>query len=108
MDTHFLVNGTFVAGEGPVQDVLDPATGSVIANVAEADERQVASAVEAAANAFESWSATVPKERASLLLQLADRIEADAETYAALESLNCGKPYTTFMDDEIPAIADAF
>jgi aminobutyraldehyde dehydrogenase len=108
MDTHFLVNGTFVAGEGPVQDVLDPATGGVIATVAEADERQVASAVEAAANAFESWSATVPKERAALLLRAADRIEADAEAYATLESLNCGKPYASVMDDEIPTVADVF
>ena len=43
-----------------------------------------------------------------MLLKLADAIEAQAETFARLESLNCGKPYARALGDEIPAVADCF
>lgn len=108
MNTKLLIDGKFVAGQGEKQDVLDPATGKVIASLGEASEEQIAAAVEAAAKAFDTWSATVPKDRATLLLKLADGIEAEATDYAKLESLNCGKPYSAVLNDEIPAIADVF
>ncbi len=44
----------------------------------------------------------------TLLLKLADRIEADGAAFAELESQNCGKPLAAALDDEIPAIADVF
>ena len=50
----------------------------------------------------------MPKDRATLLLKLADRIEADGAAIAALESQNCGKPLAAVLGDEIPAIADVF
>ena len=40
----------------------------------------------------QTWSRTTPAERSALLLKLADAIERDAEAFAALEALNCGKP----------------
>lgn len=43
-----------------------------------------------------------------MLLKLADAIEAQAETFANLESMNCGKPYLAALNDEIPAVADVF
>src|ERR1700744_2405958 len=43
-----------------------------------------------------------------MLLKLADLIERDAEAYADLEALNCGKPRHLVLADEIPAIADCF
>jgi aminobutyraldehyde dehydrogenase len=106
MDTRLLINGRFVAGDGSQESVLDPATGEVIATVAEASEEQVSRAVEAAVAAFPAWSATVPKDRAALLLKVADRLEAQAPVYAELESRNCGKPYLAVLNDEIPAIVD--
>lgn len=108
MNTKLLIDGKFVAGQGEKQEVLDPATGKVIASLGEASEEQIVAAVEAAAGAFAAWSATVPKDRAALLLKLADAIEAEAAEYAKLESLNCGKPYSAVLNDEIPAIADVF
>lgn len=108
MNTKLLINGKFVAGQGSKENVLDPATGKTLVAIAEASEAQIASAVEAAAGAFPSWSATVPKDRAALLLKVADRIEAEAAEYASLESQNCGKPYNAVLNDEIPAIADVF
>ncbi len=108
MQTKLLINGTLVAGEGKVEAVLNPATGKVLAKVPEASRGQVNAAVAAADAAFDGWSRTPPKDRATLLLKLADRIEADGEAYAKLESLNCGKPYAAALSDEIPAIADVF
>jgi aminobutyraldehyde dehydrogenase len=108
MQTQLLINGKLVAGKGESQRVLDPATGATITSVAEASPAQIKSAVAAAATAFASWSATVPKDRAALLLKLADRIESDAAQIAALESQNCGKPLAAVLGDEIPAIADVF
>ena len=74
----------------------------------EASEAQVDAAVRAADAAFDSWSQTSPKDRSSLLLKLADTIDAHAEELARLESNNCGKPYSAALNDELPAIADVF
>jgi aminobutyraldehyde dehydrogenase len=86
--------------------IVNPRTGALIAEVAEASLTQVDEAVEAAALAFDRWSRTTPAERSLLLLKLADRIEADAEAYADLEALNCGKPRHLVLRDEIPAVVD--
>ncbi len=108
MQTKLLINGQLVAGEGASQAVLNPAQGSVLVNINEASPAQVDAAVLAADAAFDSWSQTVPKDRAQLLLQLADAIDANAETLARLESDNCGKPYSAALNDELPAVADVF
>jgi len=108
MNTKLLVNGKLVKGKGDELGVLDPATGKVIAQVAEASGEQITAAVQAAAKAFPGWAATVPKDRSTLLLKLADRIEAEAREFASLESQNCGKPLAAALNDEIPAIADVF
>ena len=108
MNTKLLVNGKLVKGKGDELGVLDPATGKVIAQVAEASEEQITAAVKAAAKAFTGWAQTVPKDRGALLMKLADRIEAEAMEFARLESQNCGKPLNAALNDEIPAIADVF
>jgi aminobutyraldehyde dehydrogenase len=108
MQTQLLIGGRLLAGEGPVDQVLDAATGAAMASVAAASAAQVDAAVAAAERAGEGWAQTVPKDRAALLLKIADRIEAQAQDYAALESHNTGKPLPAMLNDEIPAIADVF
>jgi len=108
MQTQLLINGQFVAGEGDVEAVLNPASGEAIAQVAEASLAQVQAAVAAAEAAFAAWGRTTPKDRSTALLRLADAIEARATEFAQLESLNCGKPYLFALNDEIPAVADVF
>jgi aminobutyraldehyde dehydrogenase len=108
MQTNLLIGGRLIAGEGQLEKILDAATGARIAEVPEASTAQVAAAVAAAERAFEGWSQTTPKDRAALLLKIADRIEADSAQYAALESQNTGKPLTAALNDEIPAVADVF
>lgn len=106
--TELFIDGQFVVGEGEAERVLNPATGDVIASVPEASFDQIHRAVLGANRAFEGWSDTTPGERSRLLLKIADAIEANAEAFARLESLNCGKPYVRALEDEIPAIADCF
>jgi aminobutyraldehyde dehydrogenase len=101
-----LIDGELVTGHGPEEPILDPATGRTIARVKEASPEQVDRAVAAAVRAFGPWSRTTPQERSLLLLKLADRLEADGGEYAALESLNCGKPRARVLPDELPAIVD--
>ncbi|MGD0492377.1 MAG: gamma-aminobutyraldehyde dehydrogenase [Steroidobacteraceae bacterium] len=108
MQTKLLINGTLVAGGGDSERVLDPATGKCIAEVPEATAAQVDAAVASAETAGAAWARTVPKDRAALLLRLADRIEADGQQFAKLESDNTGKPLAAALNDEIPAIADVF
>ena len=106
--TELFIDGQFVAGEGEAERVLNPTTGEIIASVPEASYEQIHRAVLGANRAFESWSDTTPGERSRLLLKIADAIEAHAEAFARLESLNCGKPYVRALEDEIPAIVDCF
>jgi aminobutyraldehyde dehydrogenase len=108
MQTKLLINGTLATGGGSVERVLDPASGECIAEVPEASRSQVDAAVAAAEAAGAGWAQTSPKDRAALLLHLADRIEADAAAYAKLESDNTGKPLAAALNDELPAIADVF
>jgi len=108
MQTQMLINGRLEAGTGESLAVYDPATGAEIARIAEAGPEQVARAVRAAEAAFAGWARTTPKDRATVLLQIADRVEAHAEELARLESRNCGKPFAAALNDEIPAIADVF
>jgi aminobutyraldehyde dehydrogenase len=108
MQTQLLIAGHLVTGEGAAEAVLDAATGGQIATVPEASPGQIEAAVSAAEKAFPGWARTPPKERSTLLLRIAERIEADAAEYAALESRNTGKPLSAVLSDELPAIADVF
>jgi len=108
MQTQLLIAGKLVAGEGAAEQVVNAASGERIATVPEASVAQVQAAVAAAERAFGGWARTAPKDRAALLLRIADAIDADAAAYAALESRNTGKPLAAALNDEMPAIADVF
>ncbi|AZI87626.1 aminobutyraldehyde dehydrogenase [Kosakonia sp. CCTCC M2018092] len=108
MQHQLFINGELVNGEGEEQAVYNPATGEVLLSIAEASHAQVDAAVEAADRAFIEWGQTTPKARADALLQLAQVIEDNAEMFARLESLNCGKPLHCVLNDELPAVVDVF
>lgn len=108
MQTKLFIGGQFVNGEGADEEILNPATGELIGKIPSASKSQIDTAVAAASKAFLSWGRTTPAERSLMLLKLADRIEAEAESFARLESQNCGKPYQAVLGDEIPAVVDCF
>ena len=97
----------YIAGEhtaaldGTTEAVINPADGETIGTVPMGGAADVDRAVAAAEAAFAGWASTTPGERAGLLLKLADRLEAHAEEFARLESLNVGKPITVARG-EIP------
>jgi len=86
-------------------EVLNPATGEVIAEVPSGTQADVDRAVEAAKKALPEWLETTPGERQEALLKLAAVIEDNAEELAEIESRNVGKPLS-YARDEMPVSAD--
>jgi 1-pyrroline dehydrogenase len=100
------VGGEWVdAVEGETMEVLNPATGEVVAEVPRGSEADVERAVEAAKKALPAWLEKTPKDRMELLLKLADLIDEHAEELTQLESQNVGKPMA-IARDEMPFSAD--
>ena len=108
MQTQMLIGSSFVAGTETAETILNPKTEETIIELPEAAPDQVHWAVNSASRAFKTWSRTTPAERSALILKLADRIEAEAEDFATLEALNCGKPRHAVLRDEMPAVVDCF
>jgi 1-pyrroline dehydrogenase len=101
-----LVGGELVDGvDGASRDVLNPATGAVIATVPEGTQADVERAVTAAQAARIAWRDTTPGARMELMLALADTVDRHADELAALESLNVGKPMS-LAREELPICAD--
>jgi aldehyde dehydrogenase (NAD+) len=93
------VSGADVTAQGESIPVEDPASRTVIAQVAEATGDDVAQAVDSAAAAFASWSATSGPERGRVLWRIAEAIRTDAERLARLETLDTGKPVSQARSD---------
>ena len=72
--------------------VVEPATAEVMAEVPSASAEETDAAVAKAKEAFPSWRAVAPPDRAALMRDLADAIEAKLEDLAILEARNAGKP----------------
>src|SRR5437660_8488436 len=103
-----LIGGEWVpSAGGETQDVLNPATGGVIAVVPKGTEEDVDRAVAAARKAYdEVWFDTTPAERSVMLLKLAAVIESNGEELSRIESENVGKPYASTLSEEIPPMVD--
>src|SRR5512133_3692991 len=101
-----LVGGEWVdASGGETMEVLNPATGDVIAEVPSATAEDVDRAVQAAKKALPEWRETTPGERAEALLKLANLIDEHTEELAELEARNVGKPLS-YARDELPVCSD--
>jgi aldehyde dehydrogenase (NAD+) len=100
-----LIDGKWVdATSGKTFETINPATGDVIANVAEADKADVDKAVIAARKAFEigAWPTMPAAERGRLLNKLADLIEQHSDELAELETLDNGKPIRESKGADLP------
>jgi 1-pyrroline dehydrogenase len=93
------------AAAGAVEQIVDPSTEQVLAEVPLGSAEDADRAVKAAAAAFEGWAGTTPKERARILLALADLIDRHAAELAELEARNVGKPIG-LAESEMPFNAD--
>jgi len=103
-----LIGGRMVESDsGRRTDILDPATGDVIATAAEASATDVDRAVEAARRAFEGpWSKTTPSERTRMMLRFATLIETNADELAELECINSGKPLVFCRNGDVVGIVE--
>jgi phenylacetaldehyde dehydrogenase len=89
------IDGRWVAAQsGQTFDVLDPSTGTRIAQAAAGEAADIDAAVKAARAALESgpWSRLAHTERAKLIFKLADLVERQADEIALIESLDGGNP----------------
>ncbi|KAM7362598.1 aldehyde dehydrogenase X, mitochondrial [Cochliomyia hominivorax] len=97
------INNEFVdAKSGKTFPTINPATGKVIAEIAEGDKADVDMAVEAAKKAFHrnsAWRKMSPLQRTELMMKLCDLIERDKNVLASLESLDNGKPFAESLFD---------
>ena len=91
---------------GVIGEVINPATGAVVASMGLAGARDVHSAVSAAVAAFPEWSSAPPVERSSALLRLAARLESRAAEYALTETRQTGKPIRLSTEFDVPGSID--
>ncbi|KRE96958.1 phenylacetaldehyde dehydrogenase [Nocardioides sp. Soil774] len=101
------IGGAYVdGGSGATSEVVNPATGQVVAHAPISGAEEVDAAYEAADRAFGEWGSTTPSERQQALLKIADSIEEHAEELIALESENTGKVKALTASEEIPPMVD--
>jgi aldehyde dehydrogenase (NAD+) len=107
-----LVNGQWVEGSGKTFDTINPATGEVLTQVAEATAKDVDQAVAAARKAFEDaagpWRKMSASERGRVLWRIGDLIEKNIDELAELETLDNGKPIFESRYVDMPMVADVF
>jgi phenylacetaldehyde dehydrogenase len=106
-----LIDGKWVdAVSGKTFETYNPATGEVLARVAEGDRADIDLAVQAARRAFESgpWPDLSPSARGRLLWKLSDLIEKNLEELAELETLDNGKPIFFSRIVDVPTAVDVF
>jgi len=93
--TSMLIDGKFLnSGSGKTFEVIDPRTEDKICDFVEADVNDMNNAIGAARKAFDEgpWPRMSGRQRGEVLNRLADHMEKNAETLAALETLDNGKP----------------
>ena len=104
-----LIDGTWThAVSGKTFPVYNPATGQMLAQVAEGDKEDIDRAVKAARRAFDKgkWRTMTPSERGKRIWKLAELLETHAEEFAQLESLDNGKLLTVARSADIPQAID--
>jgi len=108
---NLLINDQWVpAASGKTFPVYNPATGTVLVEVAEADKEDVDRAVAAARRAFDEgpWRKMTASQRGKLLWKLAGLIEDHLEQFAELESIDNGKPLAVARVADVPLTVDIF
>ncbi|MGB9072662.1 MAG: aldehyde dehydrogenase family protein [Terriglobales bacterium] len=106
-----LIDGKWVnAASGKTFPTYNPATGEVLAQIAEGDRQDIDAAVKAARKAFDSgpWPRMSTSQRGRLMWKLADLLEAHTEEFATIETLDNGKPLAVARAADVPLAVDMF
>lgn len=104
------INGKFVKPNSKKYfDTINPATEEKISEIAEANEKDVDTAVTAAKNAYDKvWKKMPAKERAKYIFRIARLMQERAREFAVIETLNGGKPIRESRDVDVPLAANHF
>jgi aldehyde dehydrogenase (NAD+) len=103
------IDGEWTNGSGGNKITsYNPSNGEKLADFVDATKEDVDQAVAAAQKAFETWKDVDVATRSSLLLKIADLIDANKEHLALVETLDNGKPLRETLSIDVPASADHF
>ncbi len=91
LDLKNYIGGEFVRSRGEMQDIVNPATGKVIARVPMSTREEVEQAVEAAKEAYPEWRSTPPLARARCLFRLKELLEEHFEELSRIQTMEHGK-----------------
>ncbi len=101
--------GEWVApSEGRYFENITPVTGEVICEIPRSGDADLEKALDAAHAAADGWGKTSAAERSNVLLKIADRIEANLETLAYVETWENGKAIRETLNADIPLLVDHF
>ena len=108
-ETRLFIGGQWKkAKSGASFETIAPATGQVLARIAQANAADVDAAVKAAARAQSAWAALSGHGRARYLYALARLVQRHSRLFAVLETLDNGKPIRESRDIDIPLVARHF
>lgn len=103
------INGKWTPpSTGQYFEVVSPIDGLRMAKAAHSAKLDVEMAVDAAHAAFQSWCQTSATERSIILNRIADRIEANLDYLAAVETLDNGKAIRETLAADLPLAIDHF
>ncbi len=103
------INGKWTEGaEGNTMAAYNPSNGKKLADFIDAANEDVDAAVDAAEKAFPAWAAISIEDRSKLLLDIADRMEENADLLAMVETLDNGKPLRETQGADVPLAIDHF
>jgi betaine-aldehyde dehydrogenase len=108
-DTELLgqfINGRRIRGHGDTGQVVNPATGEVIAEGPMASAQDVDDAVAAAKAAFPQWSCATPADRSQIMYRWAQELEKIATALAETETAQAGKPIKLSTEFDVPGSID--
>lgn len=102
---HFIDGAYVPSADGRTFNTINPATGEVLAEVARGGQAEIDRAVNVARKVFKSgsWSRMDPRDRMAVLERFSALVEANAEEFALLDSLDMGKPIMDMMNIDIPS-----
>jgi betaine-aldehyde dehydrogenase len=100
------IDGAPVTTSGDRHQVINPATGAVVADLALATPADVDVAVASARAALPGWSGATPAERSAVLFKLAELLEAHAADVVAEEVSQTGKPVRLATEFDVPGSID--
>ncbi|RNA35112.1 aldehyde dehydrogenase family 8 member A1 [Brachionus plicatilis] len=101
------INNVFMPTSNHIES-YDPSNGQLLCKVPDSGKNECDMAIEAAAQAFKTWSMTSQMERAKILNRIADEIEKNIDELAKAESQDQGKPLSISTNFEIPRAAYNF